>query len=210
MAMENPLTGSFNRERTILTFHQRSLEVNASYLAVAGGIGMAVVGMAKTFGLFEFLPLDPIWWMFFGMAFGLAGLWAYLLFRQFRFDLRKRFYTERFGSGAMVRFRKGSIDEVRCLELGRYQGLLPTGKPQATQGGWGAMPGQMPAQMGAPQAGTLLTLRLWWQDPHRPPVVVEHLVVGSAYGYQDQRTMHFLGLAQAYAASLRVPLAGSL
>ena len=58
--------------------------------------------------------------------------------------------------------------------------------------------------------GTLLTLKLWWHDPHRPPVVVEHLVVGQAYGVNDQRTMHFLALAQAYSQALRVPLMGQI
>ena len=209
MAMENPLQGSFNRERTVLTFHQRSLEVNAAYAAIAGGAAMAVAGLAKEFGLLPRLPFDSLWWLFFGCAFGLAGLWAYLLFRQIRFDLRRRVYAERFGSGAMVRIRRGSSDEVRCLELGRYQGLLPSGKATLGQGPWGSA---MPPQPGTsfPQAGTLLTLRLWWTDPSRPPIVVEHLVVGSAYGLQDQRTMHFLGLAQAYSQALRVPLAGSL
>ncbi len=58
--------------------------------------------------------------------------------------------------------------------------------------------------------GTLLTVKLWWHDPHRPPIVVEHLVVGQAYGVNDQRTMHFLALAQAYAQALRVPLVGGI
>lgn len=206
MGMENPLHGSFNRERTILSFSQRSLEVYASYLAMAGGIVMALVGIGKAFGLFGFLPLMDMWWFFFGLMFALAGLWAYLLFRYLRFDLRKRFYVERVGSSGMVSTRKGSIDEVRCLELFRYQGLLPTQNPQARPSGWGA---NMPVGQ-APPAGTLLGIRLWWHDPYRAPVVIEHLVVGASFGSQDQRAMHFIGLAQAYSQSLRVPLTGSI
>ena len=208
MRMENPLCGSFNRERTILTFRQRSLEVQAAYLAMAGGAAMFVIGFAKGFGFLDLLPVPAMWLLFFGSAFGGAGLWAFLTFRQLKFDIRKRLYLERSGGGLNFQNRKGTIDEVRCLELGRYQGLLPTSTKQSTQGAWGsAMPPQ-PAGY-APQ-GTLLTLRLHWHDPHRPPVVVEHLVVGAAYGYQDQRAMHFIGLAQAYSQALRVPLAGSI
>lgn len=204
--MENPLAGSFNRERTVLTFRQRSLEVQAAYLAMLGGPVMAVIGLAKGFGLFLFIPTPPTWWLTFGIAFGLAGLWAFLLFRQLRFDLRKRHYAERFGMGATVRWRQGSIDEVRCLEIGRYSGLLPN-RATPSIGGWGAPPGSPGGQ--APM-GTLLTVKLWWHDPQRPPIVVEHLVVGQGYGVQDQRTMHFLGLAQAYAQALRVPLMGQI
>ena len=208
MRMENPLCGSFNRERTILTFRQRSLEVQAAYAAMAGGMAMIVAALAKGFGYFEFLPAPPIWWIFFGGAFGAAGLWAFLLFRQLKFDIRKRLYIERSGNGLTFQNRKGSIDEVRCLELGRYQGLLPTSAKQTTQGAWGSAMPPKPAAY-APQ-GTLLTVRLHWHDPARPPIVIEHLVVGTAYGYQDQRAMHFLGLAQAYSQALRVPLAGSI
>jgi len=175
---------------------------------MAGGILMIVAAFAKGLRYFDFLPAPPIWWLFFGGAFGGAGLWAFLLFRQIKFDIRKRLYIERSGNGLTFQNRKGSIDEVRCLELGRYQGLLQTSSKQTTQGAWGsAMPSQ-PAGYG-PQ-GTLLTVRLHWNDPTRPPIVVEHLVVGTAYGYQDQRAMHFLGLAQAYSQALRVPLAGSI
>lgn len=206
-AMENPLTGSFNRERTILTFRQRSLEVQAAYAAIFGGPAMVLVGLARGFGLFPNFPTPPIWWIAFGLAFGLAGLWAFLLFRQIRFDLRKRQYAERFGSGGAVRWRQGSVDEVRCLEIGRYSGLLPAGSSRQGGGSWGAPTG---TAGGSTPMGTLLTLKLWWHDPHRPPVVVEHLVVGQAYGVNDQRTMHFLALAQAYAQALRVPLMGQI
>lgn len=169
---------------------------------------MVVLGLAKGFGLFEFAPVPAIWLIFFGLAFGAAGLWAFLLFKLLKFDIRKRLYLERSGSGFSVQHRKGSIDEVRCLELGRYQGLMPTQNKQVTHGAWGsAMP---PQPTGYGQQGTLLTLRLHWRDARRPPVVIEHLVVGTAYGYHDQRTMHFLGLAQAYAQALRIPLIGSI
>lgn len=204
--MENPLTGSFNRERTVLTFRQRSLEVQAANLAMIGGAGMVVYGLAAGFGVAPSIRVPPLWWLVFGIAFGLAGLWAFLLFRQIRFDLRKRQYGERFGSGAAVRWRHGSIDEVRCLEIGRYAGLLPS-RPSATPGPWGAPAGTPGSQVAS---GTLLTLKLWWHDPQHPPLIVEHLVVGQGYGFQDQRTMHFIGLAQAYAQALRVPLVGQV
>jgi hypothetical protein len=204
--MENPLFGSFNRERTMLVFRQRSLEVQAAYLAMIGGTLMVLFGLAKGFGLVPFGRVPASWFLIFGLAFGAAGLWAFLLFRFIKFDLRKRLYVERAGSGLTFSQRKGSLDEVRCLELSRYHGLLPGAVGQRSSS-WGtAMPNQsVPAPV-----GTLLTLRLWWHDPRRPPVVVEHLVVGTAYGYQDQRTMHFLGLAQAYAQALRIPLTGSI
>ena len=206
--MENPLCGSFNRERTVLTFRQRSLEVQAANFAMLGGGAMVLLGLAKGFGFFEFSPVPAIWWMFFGFAFAAAGYWALLLFKLLKFDIRKRLYLERSGSGFSVQHRRGSIDEVRCLELGRYQGLLPTQAKPPTQGAWGsAMP---PQPAGYSAQGTLLTLRLHWHDPNRQPVVIEHLTVGAAYGYRDQRAMHFLGLAQAYAQSLRVPLVGSI
>lgn len=208
MGMENPLTGSYNRERTILTFHQRSLEVRAAQLAVAGGIGMVIIGLAKEFRLPVPTPLDSMWWLFFGLAFAAAGSWAFLLFRNLRFDIRKRGYVERFGSGMAVQWRRGSIDEVRCLELARYSGLFPT-QIKSPASSWG-MPGTPMPGAGMPAPGTLLVLRLWWHDPHRAPVVVEHLVVGAAYGVQDQRTQHFIGLAQGYAQALRVPLTGQL
>jgi len=206
MGMENPLVGSYNRERTILTFAQRSLEVRAAQAAIVGGCGMVLIGFAKAANLPVPLPLDPMWWTFFGAAFALAAAWAFLMFRNIRFDLRKRGYVDRSGSGLMVGWRRGSIDEVRGLEIARFAGLLPT-QTRAPAAGWGT-PNR--ALMAAPAPGTLLVLRLWWHDPQRPPVVVEHLVVGNAYGYQDQRTMHFLGLAQGYAQALRVPLSGSL
>jgi hypothetical protein len=166
------------------------------------------VGVAKSAGLPIPLPLPDVWWQFFGLAFAAAATWAFLLFRFLRFDLRKRGYTERLRSGMMVQIRRGSIDEVRCLEIGRYQGLLPSSN-KAPSAGWGGSVPNVPGYA-SPTVGTLLALKLWWHDPHRPPVVVEHLVVGSAYGIQDQRTQHFLGLAQAYAYALRVPLVGSL
>ncbi len=205
--MENPLTGSFNRERTILSFGQRSLEVRAAQAAIVVGGVMLLIGLAKGSGMPIPVPLPAIWWTFFGIAFGLAALWAFLLFRNLKFDTRKRGYVERAGSGLMVQWRRGSIDEVRCLELGRYSGLLPTSNRPPVQGWGGAA---APPGVAMPAAGTLLVLRLWWHDPHRPPVVVEHLVAGAAYGYQDQRAQHFLGLAQGYAQALRVPLVGSL
>jgi hypothetical protein len=208
MAMENPLCGSFNRERTILTFRQRSLEVYGAYLAIFGGAGMILIGVFRGFAPQIPLLVPSVWWTFFGACFLLAGVWAHLLFRQLRFDLRKRVYNERTSRGLAFWVRRGSMDEIRCLEMARFQGLIPTSGQPAQPYSWG---GAMP-QGGIPPipAGSVLVVRLWWHDPRHAPVVVEHLVVGMGYGPQDQRTMHFLGLAQAYAGALRVPLYVSL
>jgi hypothetical protein len=57
--MENPLVGTFNRERTMLVFRQRSLEFFASIFGMALGAAMVVIAVCQQyFGLFwGILPL---------------------------------------------------------------------------------------------------------------------------------------------------------
>jgi hypothetical protein len=203
--MENPLVGAFNRERTVLVFRQRSLEAQAAFWAVIGGSAMFLFGLY----LRVFSVNSAAWWFgIFGGAFAAAGLWAYLLFRYVKFDLRKRTYVERYGSGFWIRWRTGSIDEVNCLGLESYQGLLP--QVQLGQTGWsvgGPQAGYSPSQY----PGHVYVVRLWWKDASRYPPVVEHLFTNRASGYgPDQGMASFHALAQSYAHALKVPLYGQL
>lgn len=193
--------GSFNRERTVLVFQQRSLEIVAAQIAMAVGAVMFVGGLAGA--VFE-LPLylvSPMWSMLFGFCFALAAAWAFALFRTIKFDLRSRQYQERFGTGGFVKWRKGSIDEFKHLELIAYQGLAPPisgGRGVATPYGTMAAP------------GTVFVIRLWSNDPYRHPMVLEHVVVGANYGRDAERAANFVTIAQAYSHALRLPLYGSL
>src|SRR5688572_22589074 len=120
--MENPLQGFFNRERTVLVFRQRSLEAQAAVWSLVGGGLMALYGF---WGLFVSGDAMGLWFALFGTAFAAAGGWAFLLFRYLRFDLRKRTYMERSGMGFWVRWRTGGMDEINCLGLEAYHGLIP-------------------------------------------------------------------------------------
>lgn len=202
MLMENPLYGSFNRERTVLVFKQRSLEVKAAQIAVVGGIVLLAGGLASAvLGTPTYL-ITPLWSIMFGFLFALAGLWAFSLFRIIKFDLRSRQYHERFGSGGFARWRKGSIDEFKALELMAYQGLAPPI-------GAAAQPISTPHGMMAPP-GTVFVIRLWSHDPYRQPMVLEHVVVGRNYGGDAERAANFVTIAQMYSHCLKLPLYGSL
>src|SRR5688572_28830893 len=165
MRMENPLQGSFNRERTVLVFQQRSREVYAALWALIIGSGMFFTGL---FRLLSFRTAAAWWFLIVGGAVAAAALWAYLLFRFIKFDLRKRTYVERFGSGLLVQWRRGSLDEVNCLGLESYQGFLPELRQRVA--GW-TIAG--PSAAYAP--GQVFVVRLWWKDKNRYPPVIEHL-----------------------------------
>lgn len=194
--MENPLVGSFNRERTVLTFRQRSLEFFASLAGMALGALLLLAVPGK-----QFLPFLPVvfaqWNLLFGALFFLASLWAYFGFRSIRFDLRRGTYGERLRIGALPTMRTGELKEVRCLELAPYDGIFPTALAQA------AAPGMLAAPV---QFGQLYVVRLWWHDPSRPPVVIEHVQAQQAYGSADAQLAGFAQRAQMYANALRVPM----
>lgn len=202
MRMENPLTGRFNRERTLLVFRQRSIEAQAAFWSMLGGSALFVYGVYQ-----DWLDRGMAWWcIVFGLAFAGAGTWAYLLFRMIRFDLRKRSYVERSGSGLWIKWRQGSIDEINCLGLESYHGLLP--EAQLGPVGW-HVGGPGVAQSQASYAGKVFVVRLWWKDRGRYPPVVEHLFANRASGLGlDHSAATFYTLAQSYAHALNVPLYG--
>jgi hypothetical protein len=68
-SMENPMVGGFNRERTVLLFRQRSLEVYAAYAAVGGGGFMALWGIWRAFIGREGLNDTTMWLIVFGGFF---------------------------------------------------------------------------------------------------------------------------------------------
>ena len=190
LAMENPLQGTLNRERTVLVFAQRSREVVAAWCAVALGGVMVLVGFLQTvFGL-QLVGM-PTWFLFFGCAFAFAGAWAILLFRQLKFDLRKRTYTDRMGLGMQVIWRRGTIDEVHSVQI-----FL-----QSQIGGRALVAGD--------PAG--LSLRLWWRDPEHPTAVIEQRSSLTA-GAVRFETAHgeFIQRAKYYGTALGVPVVDSL
>lgn len=189
-SMENPLQGSFNRERTVLTFSQRSREVLAAWIAVGGGGLMALAGFVQTLFGWRLVGM-PTWFLVFGSAFALAGTWAVLLFRQIRFDLRKRTYSERMGVGMQVVWRKGTIDEIHSLQIFVQQQI----------GGRALVAGD--------PAG--LSLRLWWKDPTHQPVVIEQRSSLTVLPVRFE-TAHgeFIQRAKHYGSVLGVPVVDSL
>lgn len=204
MQMENPLTGHLNRERTILTFRQRSLEVYASYVAMGLGLAMIAGGLGDL--AFNFPKTGmPYWNLVFGPMFFGAGLWAYLMFRMIRFDLRKRTYFERYREGWRSKTRTGPIDEVNCLGLERYIGVIPA-LTQTPHGTWSA-PGSVPPGVGF---GHVYVLRLWWKDAGRYPPVIEHLHSSAPYGALDKKQGDFVANAKLFAQLLDVPLFGQI
>ncbi len=200
MRMENPMYGSFNRERTMLIFKQRSLEVTAAQAAMIGGAFLFAMGLfGSVFGVSLFF-VDRTWCLMFGFLFAIAGAWAWSIFRMIKFDLRSRQYQERFGGGGFARWRNGSINEFKALELVAYQGFLPPTGARAVATLYGVM--------AAP--GTVFIIRLWSHDPYRQPIVLEHVVVGANYGRDAERAANFVTIANAYSHALQLPLYGSL
>ncbi len=204
MQMENPLRAHLNRERTVLTFRQRSLEVYGAYAAVCVGIAMIVSGGSDIFFGIPDTGM-PYWHLFFGPMFLGAGVWAYLRFQYLRFDLRKRTYFHRFRHGMISQSRTGTMDEVNCLGLERYTGLLPA-LSKTARGTW-SPPGSVPAGVGF---GYVYVLRLWWKDASRYPPVVEHLHSSASYGALDSSQGDFVANAKLYAQLLSVPLFGQI
>jgi hypothetical protein len=196
MRMENPLVGTFNRERTMLTFSQRSLEVTAAYVALFGGGGMVLFGLIN-FLLSGGLTGQALWLVTFGGMFAGAAAWALLLFRSIKFDLRKRAYVMRKSMGMVPEVRRGSTQEIRCLELAPFDGLLPAAIIQ--QQGTGLIGG-------AAGLGGIYVLRLWWHDASREPIVIEHVQAMQTYGHLDMLLAGFGQKAQMYASALQVPL----
>jgi hypothetical protein len=195
--MENPLIGSFNRERTSLVFRQRSLEFFAAYAGLGVGGAMVLVGLTQRFfGFFDGI-FTPGYNTFFGLLFLGASIWAMLLFRTVKFDLRKRTFVSRSRLGLLPKFESGTIQEIRCLELVPYAGLIPTSFVQSVS------PGMIAAPV---QHGQLFVIRLWWHNPHRPPIVIEHVQIFQTYGAADGHLLTFAAKAQMYAQSLQVPL----
>lgn len=204
MRMENPLKGHLNRERTVLTFRQRSLEFYATYAAMLLGVAMTLGGFGDL--LFGFPQTGmPHWNLTFGPLFFLAGLWAYLLFRFIRFDLRKRTYYMRERSGMFAQVSTGSIDEVNCLGLEKYIGIVPA-LTRSHLGTWSA-PGSVPSGVGF---GYVYVLRLWWKDSSRYPPVIEHYHSSAIYGSLDAMQGDFVANAKLYAQLMQVPLFGQI
>lgn len=204
MHMENPLSGHLNRERTVLTFRQRSLEVYTSYVAIVLGVVMIAGGLSDLILGFPRTGM-PYWNLIFGPMFLGAGLWAYLLFRMIRFDLRNRTYFDRYRKGWLAQTRTGSVDEVNCLGLERYVGIIPA-LNKTPQGTWSA-PGSVPAGVGF---GYVYVLRLWWKDASRYPPVIGHLHSSATYGSLDKGQGDFVANARMYAQLLNVPLFGQI
>lgn len=192
--MENPLVGVFNRERTMLVFRQRSLEVYAAYLAGAGG---SLLGFWGLLGILtgRLGSQTAAWYVFTGAMFAGAAYWAFKMFRSFTFDLRKRTYAERFGANFKPQFLSGSFQDFKCLEIAPYQSFVPTGFTMTNmRGGMQAMPNQ------------LLVLRLWYNDPRRPPAVLEHFTSDAAGYVHDGRAVTFGQKAITYANAIGIPL----
>ena len=188
--MENPLQGRFNRERTVLTFAQRSREVVAAWLAVGVGALMVLSGFGLTAVGAPSVRM-PMWNLVFGSAFAFAGCWAILLFRQLRFDLRRGTYTDRMGVGGQVVWRRGTIGEVHSVQI-----FL-----QAQIGGRALMSGD--------PAG--LSMRLWWKAPAHPPAVIEQRSSLTVLPVRFE-TAHgeFIQRAKHYGHLLGVPVVDSL
>ncbi|MBX3119278.1 MAG: hypothetical protein KF784_09445 [Fimbriimonadaceae bacterium] len=186
----------------MLIFKQRSLEVHAAQASLIGGSVLFAGGLAGAILGIPTYIISPFWSVMFGFLFALAGAWAFALFRIIKFDLRTRQYHERYGSGGWVRWRKGSIDEFKALELMAYQGLAP-------QFGNPSPPVATPQGPMAPP-GTVFVIRLWSHDPYRHPMVLEHVVVGQNYGANAERAANFVTIAQMYSHNLKLPLYGSL
>jgi len=195
MAMENPMVGAFNRERTSLVFRQRSLEVYAAYVGLGLGALMVLMAIVR-------LPRDGIsgqvlWLGAFGAMFAGASAWAYSLFRSFRFDLRKRVYAMRVRTPGGIQTVTGSIQEIKCLEIAPYSGLLPGLLVQSRA------PGMVGATAGM---GQVFVIRLWWNDPNRQPVVLEHLQAGMTQADAERGLAGFGAKAKQYADSMMVPV----
>lgn len=198
MPMENPLIGVFNRERTVLVFRQRPLEIYASYVGMAIGfasMGAALLGgalsntLASSFVASVGQPMGLV----FGFLFFGVSAWAYLMFTQLRFDLRKRTFTIRDRVGLAPRFQQGRIEEIRLLEVEPYSGLLPSTVH-------GPLIGARPA------LGETWVVRLHWNAPGRQPIVIEHLEINGAYGMRDAQLAGFGAKVRQYADALKVPV----
>lgn len=195
--MENPLVGIFNRERTILTFRQRSLEFFAAWIGIVCGGGLFLMPWLNRITGFGFILVSFEWSVFFGALIACASIWAMLMFTMIRFDCRKRTFSMRTRIGLIPKFQSGSIDEVRHLELAPYGGLFPTTIAQSVA------PGMLAAPV---QFGHLYVIRLHWQQQGRAPIVVEHVQMMQGYGVHDSGMMNFAQKAQQYSNALKVPL----
>lgn len=175
-----------NRERTMLYFRQRSLEVLACKVAAVGGGGMFLYGIGGITFPALFSPSVAIFCMTFGFLFFASAAWAWALFRELRFDLRKRTYWERYNDGGRIRIRQGPMSEIAHLEIGGYAGI---GKPASLS-----------------SAPLIYVVRLRWREPQRYPPVLEHLDATSNYAAADLQTGQFYARANEYARLLGVPL----
>lgn len=175
-----------NREQTMLYFRQRSMEVLACKIAAIGGAGMFLYGVGGITFPGRFNSEVSTYCMTFGFLFFASAAWAWALFRELRFDLRKRTYWERYNDGGRIRIRQGPISEIAHLEIGAYAGI---GKPSSLS-----------------TAPLVYAVRLRWRDPLRYPPVLEHLDATTHYAAADVQTGHFYARAQEFARLLGVPL----
>jgi hypothetical protein len=106
-------------------------------------------------------------------------------------------YQERSRIGFMPKLNLASIDEVSHLELAPYGGLFPASLTQT------ATPGLIAAPI---QYGQLFVVRMYWKDPRRSPVVLEHVQTQLSYGQMDRSLMNFAQKAQQYSNALGVSL----
>ena len=114
--LETPLYGRFRGENKRLVFSAHSNYHVLIGAAIIGGAGGALVGLASPF-LPVPVPVTPEWWLFFGTATALAGLWASLSLQFLAFNIREGSYRRRQGPGLFPRTTGGSIKNLEALVL---------------------------------------------------------------------------------------------
>lgn len=186
MRMENPMVGSFNRERTRLVFRQRSYEYFASIIGMFVGSAMIANGVL-TFGRSGWL--GPYWFLFFGAAIFAASVTAYRNFKSIRFDLRRRLCVAHKLLGAHRGVSESHrFEELSHLEVAHYSGLLPLNG------------------VGISDGAPVFVVRLHWKNPHIPPVALEHVSLTNPIRRRDSAYAQFGNRVVEYSNAIGIPV----